>query len=220
MARKTPYQKIGYNKRMSKAEQGEVVEAVIVKDNDGKKARKKIERKRVFQDLIAPILIDIALLILGICLLVWADKVTSFISITIGIVFAIYGLYNFIDYYRSKEENRHISSIITGLALIIAGIFLCVQTDFIKESISFIVGIFIIIISLIRLQDALTYRSYGPNYRWPMLLSIIGIAAGVLCVIGKIMISNVFIQILGVMLIIFAISNIANSILIDKIKKH
>ena len=205
---------------MSKAEKGELIEAEIVKDNDGKKARRKVENKRKFQELFAPIIVDILLLAFGICLLIWADKVTSFISITIGIIFILYGIYNFIDYIRANKEQKSVASIITGIALTIAGVFLCVQTNFIKESISFIVGIFIIIISLIRLQDALSLRNLGPNYRLPAILSIIGIAAGVLCVVGKVMISDIFIQILGVMLIIFAVSNIANNISINKIKKN
>lgn len=205
---------------MSKMEKAELIEAEIIKDNDGKKARRKVENKRKFQDLFAPILVDIFLLILGICLLVWADKVTSFISITIGIIFILYGAYNFLDYLRAQKEQKKLTSIITGIALSIAGVFLCVQTGFIKESISFIVGIFIIIISLIRLQDALALRNLGPNYRLPMVLSIVGIAAGVLCVVGKVMISDIFIQILGIMLIIFAVSNIANNISINKIKKN
>ena len=197
----------------------EIVEAEIIKDNDGKKARKKVENKRRFNEVILPLLIDVALLVLGVCLLIWADKVTSAISISIGIIFTIYGLYNFIDYVRTPTELQKFTTIITGIALIIAGVFLMVQTNFIKDAISFIVGTFIIIISLIRLQDAAKLRALGATSLLSIVLPIIGLVAGVFCIIGKIMITDIFIQILGAMLIIFAISNIANNIALNKLKK-
>lgn len=204
---------------MSKSSNKEIVEAVIVKDNDGKKARQKVQNRRKFADVVVPILTDIILLVFGVCLLIWADKVTNFISITIGIIFILYGVYNFIDYIRAAAKEKRSSSIIVGIGLVIAGAFLCTQTGFIKEAISFIIGIFIILISLVRLSDAMRLRTFSNAYRWPMMLSIIGIIAGVLCIIGKIMISDIFIQILGVMLIIFAVSNIANSLALNRLKK-
>lgn len=197
----------------------EIVEAEIIKDNDGKKARKKVENKRHFNEVILPLLVDLALLVLGICLLIWADKVTSAISISIGIIFALYGIYNFIDYGRTPKELQKVSTLITGIALIIAGVFLMVQTDFIKDTISFIVGTFIIFISLIRLHDAAKLRSLGATSSLSIILPIIGLIAGIFCIIGKIMITDVFIQILGVMLIIFSMSNIANNITLNKLKK-
>jgi len=111
------------------------------------------------------------------------------------------------------------TTIITGIALIIAGVFLMVQTNFIKDAISFIVGTFIIIISLIRLQDAAKLRALGAASLLSTVLPIIGLVAGIFCIIGKIMITDIFIQILGAMLIIFAISNIANNITLNKLKK-
>ena len=204
---------------MGKTTGNEIIEAEIVKDNDGKKARQKAKLKRKANDIILPIIADVILLAFGVCLLVWADKVTSFISIAIGSFFIIYSLYNFISYIRAKEDEKQISKIVVGLAMLIAGIFLCVQTDFIKESISFVIGSFIIIMSIIRLQDALKFRTLSPDFRLPAILSITGIITGLLCILGKIIIPDLVLQILGVMLAIFAISNIANNISIKNLSK-
>ena len=204
---------------MGKTTGNEIIEAEIVKDNDGKKARQKAKLKRKANDIILPIIADVILLAFGVCLLVWADKVTSFISIAIGSFFIIYALYNFISYIRAKEDEKQISKIVVGLAMLIAGIFLCVQTDFIKESISFVIGSFIIIMSIIRLQDALKFRTLSPDFLLPAILSITGIITGLLCILGKIIIPDLVLQILGVMLSIFAISNIANNISIKNLSK-
>ncbi len=197
----------------------ETVEAEIIKDNDGKEARKKVEKRRHFNEFILPLLINVALLALGVCLLIWADKVTSAISISIGIIFTIYSLYDFIDYIRTPKDLQKFSTIITGIALIIAGVFLMIQTDFIKDSISFIVGTFIVIISLIRLQDAVKLRTLGAMSHMSIILPLISLVAGIFCIVGKIIIADVFIQILGAMLVVFAVSNIANNITLNRLKK-
>jgi len=161
--------------------------------------------KKIF----APILVDIIMLAVGIFLLLWADQVIKTISIAIGAVFILYAIYNFIDYGRIQEKkSTDISKLITGIALSIAGIFLVTQSHFVIEMISFVFGIFIIIESMLHLQDAILIRKTNPNFKTPLALSMIGIACGALCILGKILIPNTIMQILGVALIIFAFVDI------------
>ena len=94
--------------------------------------------------------------------------------------------------------------------MVIAGIFLISQTGFIKEIISFVVGTFIIIASMIRLQDSFKLRKINKEAaKIPLVLSSISLICGVLCILGKILIPDIFLQILGVMLIIFSFSDIS-----------
>ncbi|MBR0134010.1 DUF308 domain-containing protein [Candidatus Saccharibacteria bacterium] len=206
---------------MSESENEEkgLIEAEIVKDNDGEQARKKAADKRHFNDFFAPIIVDFILFALGVCLIVWADKVTNAISIAIGSLFILYALYNFIDYYRAKAGEKHIMNLVTGIAMIIAGVFLCVNTGFIKEALSFIVGTFIIIISLMRLQDSLKLKKSSSKYQLPLYMAIIGILAGTLMIIGKIFITDIFMQVIGVFIVIFAISNMTGHISFARAKK-
>ena len=204
---------------MSENEGKELIEAEIVKDNDGRHARKKAADKRQFNDIFAPIIVDFIILILGFCLIIWADKVTNAISIGIGALFILYALYNFIGYYRAKPGEKHIMNLITGLAMIIAGIFLCTNTGFIKEAISFVVGAFIVIISLIRLQDSLNLRRAGGKYQIPLYSALIGILAGTLLILGKIFITDLMMQVIGACFVVFAISNMTGHISLAKAKK-
>ena len=197
-----------------------LIEAEIVKDNDGKKARKKAADKRHFSDFFAPIIVDFIILILGTCLIIWADKVTNAISIGIGALFILYALYNFIDYYRAKPGEKHLMRVITGIAMVIAGVFLCTNTGFIKEAISFVVGAFIVIISLVRLQDALNLRKAGGKYQIPLYSALIGILAGTLLILGKIFVTDLMMQVIGVCFVIFAISNMTGHISLARAKKN
>ena len=164
--------------------------------------------KKIF----APIIIDVLMLALGISLLIWAGTITNIISMTIGVIFMLYAAYNFIAYFRIKEKRpRDVPMLITAIALLVAGIFLFTQTDFIKESISFIVGIFIILESMLRMQDALIFRKSHPDsYKVPFILAFIGLICGVLCILGKILIPDIMFQMLGAMLVIFAFADISS----------
>ena len=162
-------------------------------------------------------LIDVIMLVLGITLIIWADTVVNGISIVIGSIFILYATYNFIAYFRSDKKSADIAKLIAGIAMIIAGGFLIVQTNFIKEIISFIVGIFIIFESMVKLQDSLKLRKINKEAaKMPLILSAISLACGVLCIFGKILIPDIFLQILGVMLIIFSFVDICGLLTIRK----
>ena len=180
---------------------------------------KKIEVKgaRKVKTFSMPVSINIILLALGICLVIWADKVTSLISVALGVLFLVYAAYNFIAWYR--VENRNVADnakLITAIALTVAGGFLIIEKDFLKELISIILGIFLLIESIFRLQDALNSKKYNPNYKNALILAIIGVVCGALCVFGKIIIPDLLVQILGVLLIIFAVSDTTGGIMTKK----
>ena len=186
----------------------DIIEGQVVNDKSTKPNSKAF---------LAPALIDIIMLVLGIALLIWADKVVNGISIAIGSLFVLYAAYNFIAYYRSEKKIADTTMLIAGIAMVIAGIFLITQTSFIKEIISFIVGIFIIFESMVRLQDSLKLRKASKEAaKMPLILSSVSLICGVLCIFGKILIPDIFLQILGVMLILFSFADISSLLVTHK----
>ena len=160
---------------------------------------------------------DAVMLVLGVCLLIWADKVTSFISIAFGILMLIYAAYTIIDCLRTKQNSS--SKIITAIALCIAGLFLIIQNSFLKELVSAIIGIFIVIIGIVKLQNAIHSKPYNPKYLTPLILALIEILCGVLCITGRFIVPDLILQFLGVLLIISSLSDIIGSIMIYKAPK-
>lgn len=180
---------------------------------------KKIEVKgaRKVKTFSMPISINVILLALGICLLIWADKVTSLISIAIGALFLVYAVYNFIAWYRVENRNMGDNAkLITAIALGVSGAFLIIEKDFLKELISIVLGIFLLIESIFRLQDALNSKKFNPNYKNALILAIIGVVCGALCIFGKIIVPDLVIQVIGVLLIIFAVSDMTGGIMIKQ----
>ena len=191
-------------------------------DNMSDKAVRKIEVKaaKKVRKFSMPIYMNVILLALGIALLIWADKVTSLISIIIGATFIVLAAYNLIAYLRVENRDmKETPKLITAIALGIAGGFLIIQNGFIKEVISIIVGVFLLIEGIFRLQDTLEAKAGNPNYKNALILSVIGIACGALCIFGKIIVPDLILQVFGVMLIIFAFVDMTSGVMNYKATK-
>lgn len=167
-----------------------------------------------------PIYMNVVLLALGIALVIWADKVTSLISIIIGATFLVLAAYNLIAYLRVENRDmKEMPKLISAIALGIAGGFLIIQNGLIKEVISIVVGIFLLIESIFRLQDALESKKTNPNYKNPLILSIVGIVLGMLCIFGKIIIPDLMLQVFGIILIIFSVVDMTGGAMVTQATK-
>ena len=56
-------------------------------------------------------------------------------------------------------------------------------------------------------------EQHGNNYALNIGLSITGIVIGILCVIGKLLIPNIVLEFMGVLLIIFSVTNVINALI-------
>ena len=167
-----------------------------------------------------PIYMNVVLLALGIALVIWADKVTSLISIIIGATFIVLAAYNLIAYLRVENRDmKEMPKLVSAIALGIAGGFLIIQNGLIKEVISIVVGIFLLIESIFRLQDALESKKSNPNYKNPLILSIVGIVLGMLCIFGKIIIPDLMLQVFGIILIVFSIVDMTGGAMVTQATK-
>lgn len=183
----------------------------------GKIEVKEAKKVRKFS---MPIYMNVVLLALGIALVIWADKVTSLISIIIGATFLALAAYNLIAYLRVENRDaKEFPKLVTAIALGIAGGFLIIQNGLIKEVISIIVGIFLLVESIFRLQDALESKKSNPNYKNPLILSVVGIALGMLCIFGKVIIPDLMLQVFGIILIIFSIVDMTGGAMVSQATK-
>jgi len=148
---------------------------------------------------------SVALFCVGICFVVWADQVTEWIAILFGVIALVYSLVNFIKFLRLAPEKRTTLPLFYIILSSCAGILLVSRASFIKEAISFIIGIYIILTSAVQLLNLSelrrrTHKLYG-SFLWPAL----GIFVGILCVTGQFVIPNELARLTGVVLIIYAL---------------
>ena len=80
----------------------------------------------------------------------------------------------------------------------------------------YLIIILLLIESIFRLQDALNSKKFNPNYKNALILAIIGVVCGALCIFGKIIVPDLVVQVIGVLLIIFAVSDMTGGIMIKQ----
>lgn len=171
-------------------------------------------KKKIFNGII----LYVCMFIVGICLLVWADKVTNFVSILLGSLAILYGIGIFVSYfknnYRSFSDNLYF---VYSIVIAILGFVMVFRVDFLKELISFIIGIYIILSSVLQLQEIYNVKKrVNANMKSSVVLSCIGIFVGLLCIVGKFIIQDAIVSFIGIMLIIYSSISFVNMFIIRK----
>lgn len=201
----------GKSKNVEDAKEAEITKDATTEQgsNQSQTESKKINvkaRARKKSDLAVPLIADLILLVMGICMLAWPDKILSTISIVIGVIFIVYAIYNIIKYIRVEEKsNSDLPLLVTGIAVGIAGGFLIIQSNFIEAFFSILIGIILTISSIMRLQDALIYKNED---KVPLILAIITLVCGILCLFGKMMPIQIMIIFIGVILVVYSLADI------------
>lgn len=205
--------------RPEDAPEAEITKEAPVENKESKKEGKKIEvkaRAKKKSDLAVPIIADLIMLAMGICMLAWPGSILHMISVVIGVIFVAYAAYNVVKYIRIEEKkNSDMPLLITGIAVAIAGAFLIFQSGFIEAVFSILIGIILTISGIMNLQDALVLKS---DDKTPLILSIITLVCGVLCLFGKMMPIQIMVIFVGVILIIYSIADIVQSGMVYKKK--
>ena len=164
------------------------------------------------------VLMYICILLLGVILIVWADKVTNTVSILLGILAIIYAASKIIYYFKNNErviaDNLEL---IYAIIILVIGLVLIIKVNFLKELISFIIGIYILLSSIIKLSENINLgKSLNTKLTGPVILSILGILIGILCIAGKFILPNAIVIYIGIMLIVYSIISIISLIMTNK----
>ena len=171
-------------------------------------------KKKILNDIV----VDGFILILGISLVVWADKVTNIVSILLGVMAILYGIIVFVNYFKKQDKLFSDTMMFTyGIVLFVMGIILIFKVEFLKELISFVIGIYITLTSAMRLHETITVsRASNIKMTPALVLSIVGIVVGLLAITLKLIFPDLIVQYIGVLLIIYSVVNMVNVIMIRR----
>ena len=170
------------------------------------------------KEVLSEVLMSVCVLILGVCLAIWADKVTKLVSILLGIIAIIYGLSALISYFSNKEKvfNDNMEFIVGIVVLVIGGV-LIFKVDFLKELVSFVIGIYILLASALRLFETIKLgKKLNTKLTTSIVLSIIGIVLGIMCISFKFIFPDMIITYIGILLIIYSVISIVNLLIIGR----
>ena len=168
--------------------------------------------------ILAEVLMLLCTLILGVCLVIWADKVTTVVSILLGCIAVFYGIAAFVNYFGNDEKiMADRMQFVFGIVVLVIGFILIFKVDFLKELVSYIIGIYILLTSIIKLKECISLRKeLKIKMTGALVLSILGIVIGIMCIVGKFIISDMIVKYIGIMLIIYSVISIIELILVKR----
>lgn len=167
---------------------------------------------------------SLALLCVGVCLAVWAEAVTDWIAVTLGVLALLYAVAGIIRFVRARSSERTTGALFFIILSFAAGLLLVTRTDFVKNAISFIIGFYIVLTSATQFLNIHDLRSRLKekvgSYFWP----VVGMTVGFLCLTGQFIVPDQLARLTGIVLIIYAIVYLIGALTIrkrrDEVKKE
>ncbi len=151
----------------------------------------------------------ILFLVFGIILLTSTEDLISIVSKVIGVVLIILGIVKSIVYIylKGKLGEYSIMELLIGLIVICCGGLLIFSSNALSFAIRTIVGIWVLFAGINRIIYAISIRPLDKQGFLTYLIS-----SFVMIIIGILMISAIFDQLIGLLIIIYAISEIVDYI--------
>ncbi len=175
----------------------------------------KIEvKKTIWPSLISSVVI----LILGLLLFFKSSVTLMGISYILGgiiIAIGVLAIVKFISNDHSDISNQ--LNIIYGIICIISGVSFIEKPEIIGSIIPVIMGIGIIISSSLKLKQSFDFKNMNSSYFfWSFLTALLSLICGLILLFNPFKGAVLITRIIGIFLVIYAISDICNAIIFQK----
>ena len=164
------------------------------------------------------LLTSLVFAILGILLITNPEGSTKVVSLIVGILFIIVGLYKLVDYCLTRGKyNFYNYDIAYGIIAIILGIITIVYKSQIETIFRVLIGIWIVYTGIIRLSLSFKLKLVeSPTWICSLLISIVMIVCG----LYTIFVSNAIVVTIGIVILIYSILDMIEDIIfLSNIKK-
>lgn len=174
--------------------------------------------KKIKKTFNASLMASFIFIIVGLFLFIRPDATISIISYITGGVLLLLGLINIYRYFSSDDKFEMFSfNLAYGVLLSIAGLFLIIDTTIFAKVINVIVGIWIIINSITKIQYGLVLkRASNSDWLYTILVSLLSFIWGVVLLINPLKSALTITQVIGVFIIIYAVLDIVDNFIIRK----
>lgn len=152
---------------------------------------------------------SIVLLIVGIFLLIKPETTLYAISYLVGIILIIWGIVPVISFFSDKENQNYLEfSFICGVFALIFGIIVMINPSIIGSIIPLLIGIWMVINGVTKLQYALSVKKLGMDATTPIIISLVILICGILLIFNPFGGAVILTKLIGVFLIIYSVLDI------------
>lgn len=157
---------------------------------------------------------SLAFILLGLALLLWPETSLRVVCYLFGALILLKGAVSIWAYI--KTEERFFFSYFTllfGVAAVALGIFLLVKPDTVVSVLPILVGLFVVLDGIVRLQSAFDLKSAGYTGWWSfLLLALLSAGLGVLMVWNPFATVQVLVMAIGVILLVEGALNLISAV--------
>lgn len=163
-------------------------------------------------------LTSIVFIIVGILLMMKPAEIITAISTIVGIGIIIAGIFAFLRYIRNGgSENSFRFDLVYGVICVVAGTLLIVNPQAVASILPLVLGVWMIINSVVKIQYALNIKQYDDSKYMPiMILAVITLGFGILFVFNPFRGMEIITQILGAFITLYAVLDIINAWILKK----
>ena len=163
-------------------------------------------------------IVNIGIIILGLLLIIFPDKLIDIVCRSIGIVLAVWGGFRIWDFIRNKATTyKLIFSLLQGCLLLGTGLFFILRPDVLAGLIISVCAFILLIGAVIKLRHGIEYGSINPTMRWLQTAgSVLMIVLGVIALANPFGTASVLLIFLGISLIIDGLWDLISTIIISK----
>lgn len=169
--------------------------------------------KKVFD---ISIISSLLLFLFGLVLAVNAEGFIKSITVAIGVVLLLIGVFPVIDYFRYRKEGLGASvGLISGIFSIVCGLMLLINEDLLMILIPVFIGVWMIINGINKIQVSFEIKDLGEK-SWiiTFIYSILIIVLGGYFIVNPISGATTVTSFIGIILCIYAVLDIIDCIII------
>lgn len=169
--------------------------------------------KKVFN---ISIISSLLLFLFGLVLAVNAEGFIKSITVVIGVVLLLIGVFPVIDYFRYRKEGLGASvGLISGIFSIVCGLMLLINEDLLMILIPVFIGVWMIINGINKIQVSFEIKDLGEK-SWiiTFIYSILIIVLGGYFIVNPISGATTVTSFIGIVLCIYAVLDIIDCIII------
>lgn len=162
------------------------------------------------------LVIAVAYVVFGMCLLIKPDTSLTAISFAIGTISLIYAIATLIKYFISDKRRIYVEpDFILPIVMIVVGLIVIFRHDLIEAVISVVVGIVFVVSGIVKLQDALNIRKTGYSRWWiALIFALVSLILGVVMLSNVIGTGTLLVRIIGLFFTIDGLLSISSNIML------
>lgn len=163
------------------------------------------------------IITSVVFIALGMFLFFKPETTIATISYTLGIIILLLGAFSFAKYFQRDKEVGIDFSLIYGILSIIFGIIIILNPNALATIIPFVLGFWVIVNSIIKIQYSLDLKKYENNAWIPtLIIGLLTLVWGLILVFNPFAGALVITKVIGLFLIIYSILDIVECAILHK----